>query len=88
MILQEMIVTDADGKIDKAGQCVKEKDIYTFYAVKKVTEAKQTAAHVQIMMPLGGELNGMYRFPRVGEKVVVAVEGNSHYLMGYLPVAE
>ena len=88
MILQEMIVTDASGKIDKAGQCIQGGDMYTFHAVKNVTSAAQTASKVKIMMPLGGDLNGMYRFPRVGEKVVVGVEGTSHYLMGYLPTAE
>ena len=88
MILQEMIVTGSDGKIDQAGQCIQSEDMYSFYAVKNVTESSQTPAKVKIMMPLGGELNGMYRFPHVGEKVVVAVEGVSHYLMGYLPTKE
>ena len=94
MILQEMVVTDSEGKIktadgeELAGQCIHAEDIYTFYAVKNVTGLSQTAAHVKIMMPLGGDLNGMYRFPRVGEKIIVAVEGISHYLMGYLPTKE
>ena len=72
MILQEMIVTNAEGKLQTAdgkrltGQCIHAEDIYTFYAVKSVTGSSQTAAHVIIMMPLGGDLNGVYRFPRVG----------------------
>ena len=107
MILQEMIVTDGDGKISKivkkdgkyvekslCGQHIQSEDMYSFYAIKRVNPpkskptAEQKAAKVRIMMPLGGELNGMYRFPRVGEKVVVAVEGAAHYLMGYLPTNE
>ncbi|MBO4520666.1 MAG: hypothetical protein J5787_05615 [Alphaproteobacteria bacterium] len=107
MMLQEMIVTNADGKTSEiveskgvktekslVGQCLQSGDMYTFYAVKKVNPASSTpspekkAAKVKIMMPLGGKLNGLYRFPRVGEKVVVAVEGTAHYLMGYLPTAE
>ena len=100
MILQEMIVTNAEGKIktatgeDLTGRCIQSEDMYTFYAIKRVNEPVSTpssekmAVKVKIMMPLGGELNGMYRFPRVGEKVVVAVEGTSHYLMGYLPTTE
>ena len=90
MLLKEMIVTDADGKIENAkgekltGKCIQSEDMYSFYAIKQVNPPKskptseQKAAKVKIMMPLGGELNGMYRFPRVGEKVVVAVEGAAH----------
>ncbi|MBO4520669.1 MAG: hypothetical protein J5787_05630 [Alphaproteobacteria bacterium] len=100
MILQEMIVTNSEGKTetpedgDLTGRCFEGEDVYTFYAVKKVNPssstptAEQKAAKVKIMMPLGGDLNGMYRFPRVGEKVVVGVEGTAHYLMGYLPTKE
>ena len=100
MNLQEMIVTDAEGKIETAegkdltGSCIQGEDIYSFYAIKQKNDPKskptpeKMAAKVKIMMPLGGELNGLYRFPRVGEKVVVAVEGTSHYLMGYLPSEE
>ena len=100
MILQEMIVTNAEGKVktakgdDLTGQCIKSEGMYSFYAIKRVNDPastpppEQMASKVRIMMPLGGELNGMYRFPRVGEKVVVAVEGVSHYLMGYLPTEE
>ncbi|MBR1944986.1 MAG: hypothetical protein IJ846_01655 [Alphaproteobacteria bacterium] len=100
MNLQEMVVTNAEGKIrteageNLVGQCIQSEDMYSFYAIKdpntsekKVAE-DQKAAKVRIMMPLGGELNGMYRFPRVGEKVLVAVQGTVHYLMGYLPAAE
>ncbi len=100
MILQEMIVTNAEGKTETSdgtsllGRMIQSEDMYSFYAIKRVNEpaltpaTDQMAAKVKIMMPLGGELNGMYRFPRVGEKVVVAIEGTSHYLMGYLPTAE
>ena len=100
MILQEMVVTNAEGKVKTAkgenltGQCIHGEDVYTFYAIKKVNDPAltpkpdQMASKIKIMMPLGGDLNGMYRFPRVGEKVVVGVEGSAHYLMGYLPTQE
>ena len=100
MILQEMVVTNAQGKTetpedgDLTGQCAEGEDIYTFYAIKSVNQpsstptSEQMAAKVKIMIPLGGELNGLYRFPRIGEKVVVAIEGASLYLMGYLPTKE
>ncbi|MBR4126462.1 MAG: hypothetical protein IKR09_02655 [Alphaproteobacteria bacterium] len=100
MNLQEMIVTDSEGKIqtadgnDLTGQCIQSEDMYSFYAIKKVNDpslkpaADQMAAKIRLTMPVGGEMNGMYRFPRIGEKVLVAIEGTSHYLMSYLPNAE
>jgi hypothetical protein len=39
-------------------------------------------------MPVGGTESGLFRFPRVGEKVLVGTEENTHYLMGYLPTSE
>ena len=100
MILQEMVVTNAEGKTrtakgeDLTGQCIKSEDMYSFYAIKRVNEpavipsSEKKPAKVRLTMPTGGELNGIYRFPRVGEKVLVAVEGAAHYLMGYLPAKE
>ena len=93
MILQEMIVTNAEGKIETSdgtsltGQCIRGEDIYTFYAMKKKNEPKDVVtpekkpAKVDMTLPIGGELNGMYRFPHVGEKVLVAVEGVKHFFI-------
>ena len=42
MILQEMIVTDGDGKTQTSdgkvlsGQCIQSEDMYSFYAIKRV----------------------------------------------------
>jgi hypothetical protein len=36
-------------------------------------------------MPLGGTESGLFRFPRVGEKVLVGIASNANYLMGYIP---
>ena len=100
MILQEMIVTDSQGKTetvsgeDLTGQCIQSEDMYSFYAIKKKNDAsavvspEKMPAKVRLTLPVGGEINGMYRFPRVGEKVLVVVEGMSHYLMSYLPNKE
>ena len=100
MILQEMIVTNAEGKTqtsdgeDLTGRCIQSEDMYSFYAIKQVNDpaitptSDQMPAKVRLTMPTGGELNGLYRFPRVGEKILVVVEGISHYLMSYLPTAE
>ena len=107
MFLQEMIVTDSEGKTAKIvkkdgknveisliGQRIQSEDMYSFYAVKKknasadIVPPEKKPAKVRLTLPIGGELNGMYRFPRVGEKVLVAVEGTAHYLMSYLPSKE
>ena len=100
MILQEMIVTDSEGKTQTSdgkvlsGQSIQSEDMYSFYAIKRVNppfakpSPETQPVRVRLTMPLGGELNGMYRFPRVGEKVLVAVEGAAHYLISYLPTAE
>jgi len=41
---------------------------------------------VQIIMPLGGDNSGIFRQPKVGEKVLVLVsDDNRHYLQGFIP---
>jgi hypothetical protein len=40
---------------------------------------------VLIVMPLGGTESGLFRQPRVGDRVLVAQEGGFNYLMGYMP---
>jgi hypothetical protein len=42
---------------------------------------------VQIVMPLGGKESGLFRQPRVGEKVLIGTEetDSANYLMGYIP---
>jgi hypothetical protein len=44
---------------------------------------------VQLVMPLGGVESGLYRSPKLNEKVLVGVTGEGasarYYLMGYLP---
>jgi hypothetical protein len=52
---------------------------YQFYA------ANQTPVIVTIVMPVGGEETGLYRYPKVGEKVLVGTEGDLNYLLGYIP---
>ncbi|MDR2444514.1 MAG: phage baseplate assembly protein V [Spirochaetaceae bacterium] len=37
-------------------------------------------------MPLGGTDSGLFRFPRVGEKVLVGTEEGRNYLMRYIPI--
>lgn len=40
---------------------------------------------VAMTMPLGGKRAGLYRFPRVGERVFVMLTGDRAVLMGYVP---
>ncbi|GHV83486.1 hypothetical protein AGMMS50212_08260 [Spirochaetia bacterium] len=43
---------------------------------------------VKIIMPLGGETSGLYRYPKIGEMVLVASDGAKYYLMGYVPSSD
>ncbi len=71
-------------------------DMYHFYAIGQknavsltpVPEDKKPST-VTLMRPVGGQMEGIYRFPHVGEKVLVLFGDNGGcYLMGYLPNAE
>jgi hypothetical protein len=59
---------------------------YMFYAAETIASAGETieAKEVQIALPIGGSLSGLYRFPRVGERILVAETDEGNYLMGYL----
>jgi hypothetical protein len=50
-------------------------------------QAATAIAEIQIVMPLGGKESGLFRQPRVGEKVLIGTEDADgvHYLMGYIP---
>ncbi|MCQ2966220.1 MAG: hypothetical protein MJ250_05735 [Alphaproteobacteria bacterium] len=64
-------------------------DNYTFYAVKSIP-LPSGAEPIQVMlsMPLGGQNNGIFRYPRIGERVLVVCHGNKYYLLAYLPSKE
>jgi hypothetical protein len=64
---------------------------YQFYATTNTADNEKKVV-VTIVMPLGGVQSGLFRFPRVGESVMVGVPGEddadmsgTNYLMGYLP---
>jgi hypothetical protein len=42
---------------------------------------------VQIVMPRGGQESGLFRPPRIGEKVLVGTEDDDLYLIGYIPTS-
>jgi hypothetical protein len=62
---------------------------YIFYVQHAQTVNGVTvlsADTVNIVLPVGGSVSGFYRFPRVGENVLVEnVEGVGYCLLGYLP---
>ena len=72
------------------------KDMYHFYAIAQKNAyslnpvpTDKNPQTVTLMRPVGGKMEGLYRFPHIGEKVLVlsATNGN-YYLMGYLPGEE
>jgi hypothetical protein len=60
---------------------------YSFYAKK--AENDPNTYVIQLVMPLGGKENGLFRYPKVGEKILIDDDGGSnYYLLGYLPDEE
>jgi hypothetical protein len=59
-----------------------ETDRFTFCAKDSSSEEQD----VKIVMPLGGSESGLFRYPKVGEKVLVSQSSSGvYYLIGYLP---
>ncbi|MDR2404739.1 MAG: phage baseplate assembly protein V [Spirochaetaceae bacterium] len=90
MTVATYTVSDAEGNTtEQAGKIVGiSKDPFRFYVSNPDKEPKDNQEpflKVQIVMPLGGREAGLFRFPRVGEQVLVGTEGLSNYLMGYIP---
>jgi hypothetical protein len=73
-------------------------DPYRFYAAEnpngadstgnQVTQLTKQVKQVTMVMPLGGSQTGLYRFPRIGEKVLVLDGGANYYMMGYIPTTD
>ena len=95
MNIVERTVSDSDGNIDgdnvgkicpieitKNGQLIQ--DIYSFY-VHGAESTEGKTLEVKMVLPVGGDLSGLYRFPRVGEKVLVMKDTATNYLFGYVP---
>jgi hypothetical protein len=98
MDVKEYTVSDATGEIsgDNEGKIlvVSPEDPYRFYVRNPVyfnadpPDGTPAFLTVQIVMPLGGKESGLFRFPRVGEKVLVGIASNANYLMGYIPSSQ
>jgi hypothetical protein len=66
------------------------KDPYRFWAAEIPDQPDGEGLEVIMVIPLGGEWSGLYRYPRIGEEVLVGIQetggwGVVRYLMGYLP---
>ncbi|MFP3040546.1 hypothetical protein LQZ19_01880 [Treponema primitia] len=79
-------VCDAQGRVDKRQTQVSWSP-YGFYVQKEDGESASVEPVVKVNMtlPLGGELSGLYSFPRIGDKVLVLQSGGAWYLSGYVP---
>ncbi len=84
MSIEERIVSDEYGNTTGTELIgtIKQKDIYTFYAVNP---SKEDVQEITLVLPIGGSLSGLYRFPRVGERVLVEMGTSRKYLLGYIP---
>jgi hypothetical protein len=95
MAILEQTVCNDTGKISEAlgmlcpfTDSARNINPYQFYAGTPDGSLIQesTPIRVQMVLPVGGPASGLYRFPRVGEKVLVEVGGeDNNYLLGYVP---
>ncbi|MDR2500730.1 MAG: hypothetical protein LBD37_06595 [Treponema sp.] len=85
MSLEERIVSNSRGAIQGDGitGTIQAKNLYTFFAV---TASETDMQEVAMVLPIGGAQSGLYRFPRVGERVLVDTGASGrYYLLGYVP---
>jgi hypothetical protein len=75
--------TEGNDEVSIAGT-IQKKDLYTFYAVT-VNGDLNSKQEITLVLPVGGSVSGIYRFPRVGEKVLVEMGSTGNYLLGYIP---
>jgi len=75
------------GSLDFGKSITASDDPYTFYVYSTGFSGRNHQQQVKLVMPVGGPEAGLYRFPRVGESVLVAHDdtGSIYYLVGYIP---
>lgn len=96
----DKVITTNEGKQEKQslnGQmaCIQDSDgrpdMYRFYAmqIQNPYDADMNTAPkasiITMVIPLGGNMTGLYRFPHIGDKVLVGSSNGNLYMMGYLP---
>ncbi|MDR3160113.1 MAG: hypothetical protein LBU28_00685, partial [Spirochaetaceae bacterium] len=81
MALQKMIVCEkGENQADTALYP------YQFYATENTWDTATDRIVINIVMPIGGAETGLYRFPKIGESVLVDEDdANNFYLLGYVP---
>jgi hypothetical protein len=65
-------------------------DPYRFYASASPSATNPEVKQVTLVLPWGGDNSGAYRYPKIGEDVLVASQGTNpaqYFLMGYIPSA-
>jgi hypothetical protein len=84
-------VCDANGDVTTAnrGKCFKADDYgYQFYVDIMVPRpgATNSPTKVNIVIPMGGPQSGLFRFPRIGEQVLICQDdAKGYYLIGFVP---
>jgi hypothetical protein len=64
-------------------------DVDTYYrGLSYAEKALFWPSQVRMVMPMGGAYSGLYRYPRIGETVLVAYDSTGYYMMGYVPTAD
>jgi hypothetical protein len=101
MAIKELTVCDDKGKISeeegegvnkveklKGTLCPVAGELYRFYAGVPNDDGVSVSEKkiVQMVLPVGGDTSGLYRFPRVGERVLVEDGADNNYLLGYVPM--
>lgn len=94
----EMTVTNREGAVNGFEgtyglvRIDKRQDPYRFYASETPDNPSKEAHQIVMVLPLGGALSGLYRYPKIGEKILAAASRHSsatvYYMMGYVPSRE
>lgn len=92
--VREAVVCDPEGKIDAPdtfGRIVPSSNTspempYLFMVRNELADSMEDAViDVAMTMPLGGKRSGLYRFPRVGDRVLIQIDCDRAFLLGYVP---
>lgn len=92
--IREAIVCDPEGKIDAPdtlGRIIPSANTspempYLFMVRNELADSAEDAViDVAMTMPLGGKRSGLYRFPRVGDRVLIQIDCDRAFLLGYVP---
>lgn len=96
MKIREAVVCDPEGNTDAPdtrGRIIPSANTspempYLFMVRNELADSTESAViDVAMTMPLGGKCSGLYRFPRVGDRVLVQIDSDRAFLLGYIPDA-